>query len=61
MLTRFYSLRSSLKAQYAMGYGVTYGIGSERNWATSTRKKHVKKHVEEGRKSDVFAEEVQSV
>ena len=40
-----------------MGYGVTYGIGSERNWATSTRKKHVKKHVEEGRKSGAFAEE----
>ena len=39
-----------------MGYGVTYGIGSERNWATSTRKKHVKKHVEEGRKSGAFAE-----
>ena len=57
MLTRFYSLRSSLKARYTMGYGVTYGIGSERNWATSTRKKHVKKHVEEGRKPGAFAEE----
>ena len=57
MLTRFCSLRSSLKARYTMGYGVTYGIGSERNWATSTRKKHVKKHVEEGRKSGAFAEE----
>ena len=57
MLTRFYSLRSSLKARYTMGYGVIYSIGSERNWVMSSRKKHVKRHVEEGRKSGAFAEE----
>ena len=57
MLTQFYSLRSSLKARYTMGYGVTYGIASERNWAMNTRKKHVNKHVEEGWKSGAFAEE----
>ena len=49
MLTRFYSLRSSLKARYTMGYGVTQGIGSERNWATKEAREEAR-----GRRKEIW-------